>query len=135
LAATPLAKRLQIKPGQRVLVLGAPTDVADRLGPLPDGVELSMVPDGTYDVVQVFVATRAMLARDAPAALEGLKPGGVLWFCYPKRSAKTDTDLTRDVGWNVLEQRGLRAVSQISVDDIWSALRFRPAPEAPARRS
>jgi len=35
------------------------------------------------------------------------------------------TDLTRDIGWEVVERAGLNPVTQVSVDDTWSALRFR----------
>ncbi len=50
-----------------------------------------------------------------------------------KKSAKMKTDLTRDVGWETVAKAGWQAVSQISVDDTWSALRFRPAAEVGRR--
>jgi len=50
-----------------------------------------------------------------------------LWISYPKRSSKVETDITRDVGWDVVYKAGLEGVTQIAIDDTWSALRFRPA--------
>ena len=47
----------------------------------------------------------------------------------PKRSAKVATDLTRDHGWEAFAKAGWRPVTQVSVDDVWSALRFRPLAE------
>jgi hypothetical protein len=38
--ATPLAKRLQVKPGHKVLAINAPKDYSHRLGDLPDGARL-----------------------------------------------------------------------------------------------
>jgi hypothetical protein len=35
-------------------------------------------------------------------------------------------DLTRDTLWPVLGEYGMRPVSQVAVDEVWSALRFRP---------
>ncbi|MGH3665245.1 MAG: hypothetical protein ACRDU8_03995 [Egibacteraceae bacterium] len=52
--------------------------------------------------------------------------GGLLWPAYPKRSAKVDTDLTRDVGWDAVTKAGWDGIAQVSVDDVWSAVRFRP---------
>ena len=40
--------------------------------------------------------------------------------------AKVPTDLNRDVFWEALEHLGVRPVTQVSVDEVWSALRFRP---------
>ena len=124
--ATPLAKRLQIKPGYRVRIYNAPDDYITLLGDLPDGVEILDSGDRDFDVVHVFARNSEILNRDAEAALKALKPGGVLWISYPKKSAKVATDMTRDHGWDVLQAAAWRPVTQISVDDIWSALRFRP---------
>ncbi len=126
MAGNPLAGKLQIKPGNRLLVLNAPPGYLARLGPLPDGVGLAERPSGTYDVVHLFVNDKAELGRLAQRALEAIKPSGVFWVSYPKRSAKVSTDITRDVGWDELTAAGWRPVSQVSIDDVWSALRFRP---------
>jgi hypothetical protein len=126
---SPLAKKLQIKAGSRVLVLNPPEGYLERLEPLPDGVELAGAPGAAADVVHLFVRDRAELERDAATALGAVRPGGVLWASYPKQSAKVATDLTRDVGWDALAAAGWRVVSAVSIDDTWSALRFRPLAE------
>lgn len=126
MAGSPLVKRLQIKPGQRMVVINPPTGYLEVLGPLPPGVELAETPDGTFDFVQVFVGSVADLERDAPTAIGALKRDGLLWISYPKRSSKVPTDLTRDVGWAATARAGLEGVAQVSIDDVWSALRFRP---------
>ncbi len=61
-----------------------------------------------------------------PTAVSAVKHDGLLWISYPKRSSKVETDITRDVGWEAVTQAGLRAVTQVSINDVWSALRFRP---------
>jgi hypothetical protein len=127
---TPLAKKLGIKPWQRLLLLHAPDGYRARLDPLPDGVDLSEAadqpPDGPFDAIQLFVENRASLDRLAPAAMAALRPGGLLWIAYPKKSAKTGADITRDDGWGVIVAAGLRPVTQVAIDETWSALRFRP---------
>jgi hypothetical protein len=121
-----LAKKLVIKPGDRVLALDAPDDYLARLEPLPPGSEVASEPDGTFDVVHLFVGNAAALERSAPVAVAAVRPGGVLWVSYPKRSPGVSTDLSRDCGWAPLARAGLIPVSQVAVDDVWSALRFRP---------
>jgi hypothetical protein len=124
-----LVKKLRIKPGDRVWVVNAPDGYLRRLEPLPDGAEIVTAAGGKCEVVHVFVRDTAELDRHASAAREALKPGGVLWFSYPKRQKGVDTDINRDQGWDPLKREGLVAVTQIAIDDLWSALRFRPEPE------
>jgi hypothetical protein len=119
-------KKLQVKPGQRALFLNAPEGYVASLGRLPDGVALIDGPDGTLDFVQLFVRDSAELAHFVPAALAAIKLDGVLWIAYPKQSAKVKTDITRDRGWEPITARGLRPVTQIAIDETWSALRWRP---------
>jgi hypothetical protein len=47
------------------------------------------------------------------------------WISYPRKSPKVATDPSRDVGWDIVAEVGLRPVTQVSVDEVWSALRFR----------
>lgn len=124
---TPLAKKLLIKPGARILVLNAPEGYGAQLEPLPEGAEVSIRPEGAFDVVQLFARNKAELEAHAPAALAALGPKGILWISYPKGSSKKQTDLTRDAGWDILAAAGLDIVAQVSIDDTWSAGRFKAA--------
>lgn len=129
MADTSLIKKLGIKPQYRVALLNAPQGYQEQLGPLPAGVELAAAPDGTFDVVHLFVRDKAELDRDVPTAIQAVKPGGLLWISYPKQSSKVATDLNRDVLWDVFPNKDWRPVTQISIDEVWSALRFRPKSE------
>ena len=125
---SPLAKKLLIKPGQRMRLINAPAGYAERLAPLPEGSVL--VEEGRdLDFVQFFVTDRAELKATLPAVIESLKYDGLCWVTYPKRASKVPTDLTRDVIWAMLREDGLATISNISIDDIWSALRIRPEAE------
>ena len=122
--SSPLARKLQIKPGFRVLIRNAPEDLDALLRPLPDDVELSDDLAAVHDLVLLFVLNTAGLEIFFSATLAALKEGGVLWISYPKSSAKAETDLSRDRGWEIVAKAGLRPVSQVSIDQTWSALRF-----------
>ncbi len=126
MAKTPLINKLRMQPGQRVLILNAPPGYVDVLGDLPEGVRLAEEPSGIFDVVHLFVKNVAELERLGPQAVGAVKHDGLLWISYPKRSSKVETDISRDVGWEAIAAAGLRPVTQVSVDDVWSALRFRP---------
>jgi hypothetical protein len=122
----PLIKKLRIQPGQRLLILNAPEGYLSNLGQLPDGVEVKDVPDGVFDFVQVFVKSITELEKQVPVAIKAVKYDGLVWICYPKQSSGIKTDINRDTGWSVVQKAGLRPVTQVAIDDTWSALRFRP---------
>jgi hypothetical protein len=126
MSPTPLANRLRIQAGQRVLIMNAPEGYVASLGELPSDVQVASVPDGTYDFVQLFVDSIAELEQLGPRAIAAAVEDAVFWVSYPKKSSGIVTDINRDVGWAVLDRAGLRPVTQISIDDTWSALRFRP---------
>lgn len=126
MATTPLSKKLRIQPGQRMLILNAPGRYLEELGPLPEEVEVAQTPEGKFDFVHVFVKNVAELERLGLVGIDAVVHDGLLWISYPKKSSKVTTDLTRDVGWDVVAEAGLRPVTQVSINDTWSALRFRP---------
>ena len=126
-----IPRKLLIKPGFRVLVLNAPDDPAELLSPLPEGVEVAQQPmDGAdFDVVLAFVRSKAEVATHAASIVTGVKPAGLLWMAYPKKSGAIKTDISRDEGWQPMWALGWDTVSLVALDDTWSAMRFRPLSE------
>lgn len=121
-----LQKKLRVQPDLRMLVLNAPEGYMETPGPLPEGAQVETGPDGPFDWGQAFVYDVAELRRLAPQARDAVTYDGLLWVSYPKKSSKIATDISRDVAWEVMKEFGLRPVFQISIDETWSALRFRP---------
>jgi hypothetical protein len=135
MAESALAKKMKIKPGQKIAVLGAPEGYLAKLKPLPSGVEITEKLQGKLDWIQVFVKSKAELDRIAPKAAQALKPEGSLWLTFPKGSSKVQTDLTRDKGWDSVAKLNLKWITLVSVDDTWSAFSLRPYRPGEARQS
>jgi hypothetical protein len=114
-----LAKKLMVRPGSRVAVIGAPPtiDLVLANGAVPSE-------RGLADIVLVYTRDRAALDRALPKASARVAEGGALWVAYPK-AGQLGTDLNRDSLARVLQAAGLEPVAQIAVDDVWSALRFK----------
>jgi hypothetical protein len=130
----PLTERLNLTGQLRALIMNAPKGYRTLLGPLPPDITVNTKPSGRYDFVHLFVNNREELARLGPDAINAVKPSAIFWISYPKKTAKTDTDMSRDEGWDVVTGAGFETVAQVAIDDIWSALRFRPAAEVGRHR-
>lgn len=63
----------------------------------------------------------------APEVLGAAAEGGLVWLAYPKGGSGIETDVNRDILWEALKPTEWRPVRQVALDDVWSAMRFRPA--------
>jgi hypothetical protein len=50
----------------------------------------------------------------------------IAWIAYPK-AGQLGTDLNRDILWKHLLAQSILGIRQIALDEVWSAMRFRPA--------
>ena len=124
-SGTPLVKKLGVKAGMRVTVLGAPEGfVADTLGELPDGVAVSARLGGSKDMVIFFTTERARLEGKVEALRAAIAPDGMVWVAWPKQAAKVPTDMTEDVVREVVLPVGLVDVKVCAIDATWSGLKI-----------
>jgi len=130
-----LAKKLKLKPGQRAAVIEAPEGYIDSLRPLPEAVEVLRSLDGAFDWIQIFVKNQAEIAQLFPRVARALKPDSILWVSFPKGTSKIQTDLTRDRGWELVQQADLKWINLISVNETWSAFSLRPYKPGEPRQS
>lgn len=121
MAEQTLSQKFQIKDGYSLLVFNAPSGYAEKIG----SVDTERKNDAIYDFVAVFVSSKAEIDNLAPKAMAAVRPDGLLWFLYPKKTSGIKTDIHRDVGWDILKSAGWDGVRAISLDNIWSGLRFR----------
>ncbi|HEX8771678.1 MAG TPA: DUF3052 domain-containing protein [Acidimicrobiales bacterium] len=124
-SGTPLSKKLGIKEGADVVLVGAPDGFELDLAPLPGGVTVRRSLAGRdLDVVVLFVTVRVDLERRFPTAARSLQPAGGLWVAWPKRSSGQPTDLTENVVREVGLGAGLVDNKVCAIDEVWSGLRF-----------
>ncbi len=129
-----VAQKLRLAAGQWIAVVGSPGDYAAIIGGLPDGATLTSEPTPATDVIHLFVRDRADLAARWPAVAAAMRPETMLWISYPKRGPGVTTDLTRDVGWAPVRESGYDPVTQVAIDETWSAMRYRHDPALRAAR-
>jgi hypothetical protein len=121
-----LNKKLQVKPGTNWLLYNAPGNYLPNIEPLPDGVTISYDTTDVFNGIQLFIKNSTELADSLTVIQPLLKPDTIFWVTYPKKSSGIKTDLEMMGNWDALNQLGLRIVTSISVDETWTALRFKP---------
>lgn len=119
-----VAAKPGVKPGHRVLIVGAPPGYT--LGALPPGSKTETKPTGDVDLVQIFVSSMAGLKQKLRTLKANVKPNAFIWVTYPKGTSKVKTDLNRDTIREYVPIAGFQVVSLIAVDETWSALRLKP---------
>jgi hypothetical protein len=120
-----VAQKLGLKPGRTLLVRHAPAPIGKLLGAVPDSAEITEVGAGRFPLVLVFAKDRMALVKELPGCKAKLEAGGALWIAYAKGTSKKATDINRDSIREYAVTMGLDTVSQIAIDDDWSALRLK----------
>ena len=122
-SGTPLPRKLGIKPGYAVALVGAPEGFERTLGEMPPDVTLRRRAQGRCDLIVWFVGARRDLERHT--ARYGAKAGaGGLWICWPKKASGVVSDLSERVVREAGLARGLVDYKVAAIDQTWSGLRF-----------
>jgi hypothetical protein len=118
-----LPKKLGIKPGSVVALVGAPDGFEETLGELPEGVVLLRQLRGQPDVTLWFTRSR----KDLDQGIERMgafAEGGGLWIVWPKKSSGVTTNVSQGVVREVGLAAGVVDYKVCSIDETWSGLRF-----------
>jgi hypothetical protein len=115
-------RKLGIKPGARVALVGAPDGFS--LIELPEDVTVRTALRGPLDVIVAFFVSRGALERRLPALVGALDVAGGLWIAWPKRVSGIETDLSDGAVRSVGLEAGLVDNKVCAIDSAWSGLRF-----------
>lgn len=123
-SGTPLQKKLGLKEGWTVAVLGdAPADLAGHF----TGVDIrrTFTPTRPPHAAVVFVRSKSELERVVTGrVVPALPDDGMVWVAWPKKSSGVATDLTENVLRDVLLPTGWVDVKVCAIDQTWSGLKF-----------
>ena len=123
-SGTPLARKLGLREGSRVVVFDAPPAYTQWLAPIPAGVRFDHAVSDATDVVHVFCDRRAALKKRLDALRAAIAPAAAVWVSWPKKAAKVETDITEDVVRELALPIGFVDVKVCAVSDVWSGLKL-----------
>lgn len=124
---TPLFKKLNFKDQKEICIINAPAEFAHEIALMKTETKINedLRDCRANDFVIAFVKNKREIETIA-AALQKKSGDPVIWFGYPKKTSKKyQVEINRDSGWDSLRKIGLDTVRAVSVDEDWSALRFR----------
>jgi hypothetical protein len=121
---TPLAQKLGIKDGTKVVAMGAPAGYRKWLAPLPEDVSFHEKATAGSAFVHLFVTERRTLEKDLKRLRKLLADAGVLWISWPKKASGVATDITEDVIRDVCLPLDFVDVKVCAVDETWSGLKL-----------
>ncbi|MCK9897726.1 DUF3052 domain-containing protein [Frankia sp. AgB32] len=130
-SGTPLARKLGIRPGHRLVLAAAPpgwgipglpedVDAENVSGPLAAGLTKGL---GAVDVAVAFCRVPADVDAAVDMFAEAIRPAGGLWLAWPRRAAGHRSDVDENLLREVALPRGLVDNKVAAVDENWSGLR------------
>ena len=124
-----LFQKMNLKDQNTIVVLNAPASFEAELAMLEDVTiarDLKAVKEIEFSLA--FVTRQAEVDKFAQSVAKKVKGDAVVWFAYPKgTSKKYKCEFNRDNGWAALGELGFEPVRMVSIDEDWSAIRFRRA--------
>jgi len=123
---TDILRKLKFDESKKSLIINAPVEYERLMSGINFDKERNPSNTATYDFVQVFATSQSELENIVAQVFSSAKYDCLFWICYPKGGGKIKSDIKRETAWKAFEIAHLRPVSQIAIDETWSALRGRP---------
>ncbi|MES2372553.1 MAG: DUF3052 domain-containing protein [Bacteroidota bacterium] len=120
-SGTPLVQKLGIKPGMKILLVGAP---ADYFRLLELDISKQVIKSGKADFVHVFATSKKDLEKRFNQLIKKLPATAIIWISWYKKSAKLPTDITEDTIREIVLPTGWVDVKVCAVSEIWSGLKI-----------
>ncbi|HYC50159.1 MAG TPA: DUF3052 domain-containing protein [Gemmatimonadaceae bacterium] len=122
-SGAPLAAKLGVKDGVRILLRNAPADYRSWLGE-PAGVTFVARADSKVDIAHVFATRRAVLLDELQRLRTRLRPDAAVWVSWPKKASRVPTDITEDAIRAIALPMGFVDIKVCAVTDVWSGLKL-----------
>jgi hypothetical protein len=122
-SGTPLARKLGIKEGFNLRFVNAPPELDKELQ-LPVNVTINSRARKPIDLVLLFVTSKRELAQTFSSYAAKLRPAGMLWICWPKKTSGVASDLSDNVVRELGLAKGMVDVKVCAINEVWSGLKF-----------
>jgi len=119
-----LVEKLGIKKDLSILVVNSPYNYESLIGGITAKIKISKKYEGKYNFIHFFCDDIVQLKNEFPVLKQFLEYNGAFWVSWPKKSSKINTDLNENIIREIGMENGLVDVKVISINDVWSGLKF-----------
>lgn len=127
-------EKLQLKDEKNLLIQGLPSSIEKQFAKLFYSKNVTpLLRTKKVDFALVFVISQSQLCNVLKEVLPALHSESKLWVAYPKTASKIASDLNRDCSWQALSDQGYEALKEVTLDHVWTAMRFQKMEAIPNR--
>lgn len=121
----PLVEKLGIKENMILYFLNLPSkDFMKDWGTLPKNIQILDKPKSGLDMIHFFTLSSKEFQLKLPKLMGFIKPAGMIWISWPKKSSKIPTDMNENLIRDFALELGLVDIKVCAVDDVWSGLKL-----------
>ena len=119
-------EKLQLTEEKNLLIQGLPSSIEKQFTKIAFAKNVTpLLRSRRIDFALIFASNETQLNGILKEVLPALDEEGKLWIAYPKTTSKIVSDLNRDCTWQMLHQNGFESEYQVTLDHVWTALRFK----------
>lgn len=127
-------EKLQLKDEKTLLIQGLPSAIEKQFAKLTYAKNVTpLLKSKKVDFALVFALSQNQLNNVLKEVFPALHDETKLWVAYPKTASKIVSDLNRDCSWEYLTRHEYESVRQVTLDHVWSAMRFKKLDKIPNR--
>jgi hypothetical protein len=127
-----ILEKLQLKEEKNLLIQGLPSSVEKQFAKLSYNKNLTpLLKTRKVDFALIFAINQLQLNNILKEVFSSLHAECKLWIAYPKPTSKIVSDLNRDASWEILSDNEYEAVRQVTLDHVWTAMRFTKLDQIP----
>ncbi|MEP6713838.1 MAG: hypothetical protein ABJA37_15535 [Ferruginibacter sp.] len=125
MALPTMFEKLQIKDEKNILIQGLPSSIEKHFVKLSFAKSVTpLLKSRGVDFALVFAVNKKQLCQILGDVIPALATNANFWIAYPKPASKIASDLTRHANWECLEAHSLDAMIEVTLDNVWTAIRF-----------
>ncbi|PJZ83634.1 DUF3052 family protein [Leptospira harrisiae] len=121
----PLVEKLGIKENMVLHIINLPSeDFTKTWGSFPKQIQILDKPKQGMDLIHFFTTTSKEYCEKLPKLIKYLKPNGMIWISWPKKTSKILSDMNENLIRDFALELGLVDVKVCAVDEVWSGLKL-----------
>ena len=120
-----ILEKLELRDEKNILIQGLPSSIEKQFVKLSFSKNVTpLLKMRKIDFALVFAVNENQLNGIMREVLPAMQENAKVWIAYPKTSSKIVTDLNKSCSWNCVCDAGFESSEEVTLDHVWTAMRF-----------